>query len=114
MVGGVVVSRWLAADVVPVSCGWMWVGVCACWCVVVGVVWFVDFVLVVVDVVSGVCWDVVGGVAVGSIVVGGNWCSGGVEWGVCSIFGGSVDVVGCGGVVGGVLLRLLLPSEFLG
>jgi hypothetical protein len=46
-------------------------------------------------------------------VVGGSWSSGGVVWGVWSIVGGSVDVVCYGGVVGGVLLRLLLPSKFL-
>jgi hypothetical protein len=113
VVGGVVVLRWLAVDVVPMSCGCMWVVVCACWCVVVGVVWFVEVVLVVVDVVSGVCWDVIGGVAVGSIVVGGRWGIGGAVWGVCSIVAVIVDVVGFGGVVGGVLLRLLLPSKFL-
>jgi hypothetical protein len=81
--------------------------------VVAGVVGVVDAVLGVVDVVSWVCWDVVGGVVVGSIVVGGSWSSGGGVWGVWSIVGGSVDVVWYGGVVGGVLLRLLLPSEFL-
>jgi hypothetical protein len=81
--------------------------------VVVGVVWFVDAVLVVVDVASWVCWDVVGDVVVGSIVVSGNWSSGGVVRGVYSIVGGSRDVVGFGGVVGGVLLRLLLPLKFL-
>jgi hypothetical protein len=73
----------------------------------------VDAVLVVVDVVSWACWDVVSGVVVGSIVVSGNWCSGGVVWGVYSIVGGSGDVVWYGGGVGGVLLRLLLPSKFL-
>jgi hypothetical protein len=106
--------RWVGCRVVPVVWGWLWVDVCACWCVVAGVVWVVDAVLVVVDVVSWVCWDVVGGVVVGSIVVGGSWSSGGVVWGVWSIVGGSVDVVWYGGVVGGVLLRLLLPSKFPG
>ncbi len=104
--------RWVGCRVVPVVWGWLWVGVCACWCVAAGVVWVVDAVLVVVDVVSWVCWDVVGGVVVGSIVVGGSWSSGGVVWGVWSIVGGSVDVVWYGGVVGGVLLRLLLLSKF--
>ena len=104
---------WLVGGgVVPVSCEWLWVGVCACWCVVVGVVRFVDAVLVVVDVAKWVCWDVVGGVVVGSIVVGGSWSSGGVVWGVYSIVGGSGDVVWYGGGVGGVLLRLLLPLKF--
>ncbi len=75
---------------------------------------FVDCVMVVVGVVNGVCLDVGGGVVVVSIVVGGNWGSGGAVWGVWSIVVGSVDVVGFGGGVGGVLLSLLLPSEFLG
>ena len=64
----------------------------------------------VVGVVNVVCLDVGGGVVVVSIVVSGNWGIGGAVWGVWSIVVMIVDVVGFGDVVGGVLLRLLLPS----
>jgi hypothetical protein len=72
VVGGVVASRWYAAGVVPVAYVWKWVGVCACWCVVVGGMCFVECWMVVVGVVNGVGLDVGGGVVVESIVVGGN------------------------------------------
>jgi hypothetical protein len=88
------------------------VGVCAYWCGGVGVVCVVDCGVVVVGVVNVVCFGVGGCVVVASIVVGGNWGSGGAVWGVWAIVVGIVDVVGVGGVVGGVLLLLLLPSEF--
>ena len=73
----------------------------------------VECEMVVVGVVNVVCLDVGGGVVVVSIDVGGDWDSGGAVWGVWSIVVVSVDVVGFGDGVGGVLLRLLLPSKFL-
>ena len=88
-------------------------GGCAYWCGGVGVVCVVDCGVVVVGVVNVVCFGVGGCVVVASIVVGGNWGSGGAVWGVWSIVVVIVDVVGVGGLVGGVLLRLLLPSKFL-
>ena len=73
----------------------------------------VECEMVVVGVVNVVCLDVGGGVVVVSIDVGGDWDSGGAVWGVWSIVVVIVDVVGFGDGVGGVLLRLLLPSKFL-
>jgi hypothetical protein len=92
----------------------MLVGVCVYWCGGVGVVCILDCGVVVVGVVNGVWCDIGGGVGDLSIVVVGNWYIGGAVWVVWSIVVGSVGVVGVGGGEGGVLQRLLLPSESLG
>ena len=70
----------------------------------------VDCGVVAVGVVNLVCFDVGGGVVVVSIVAGGNWGSCGAVSVVWSIVVVSVGVVVVGGVVDGLLLRLLLPS----
>jgi hypothetical protein len=75
VLGGVVASELLVAGAVHVWCGWLWVCMCAWWCVEVGVVCIVDCGDVEVGAVNVVCFDVGGGVVVVSIVSGGSWGS---------------------------------------
>jgi hypothetical protein len=109
VIGVVGVSSWSsnAMEVVRVVCG---MGVCACWCVVGGVLCVVDGITVwlcgvgMVDFVGcSVVWVV-------SIWVGVVW--GDILW-VVVVGVMFVVVVGGGGCVVVLVLRLLLLSKFL-
>jgi hypothetical protein len=78
----------------------------------VGVVGVVDSEVMVVGLANVGWYDVVGGMVVASILVGGISGSGGVVVVVWSSFVVGVVKSCVGGVVDIVLQRLLLPSEF--